>query len=316
MIAVDHLSKAFGSTIAVRDVSFHAAAGEAIGLLGPNGSGKTTIMRTLAGYFPPTDGRVSVDGIDVARDPLRARARTGYLPENAVWYPDMRVRQFLEFCADVRRLDGPRRQARLAAVTDGCGLGDVQRRLIGHLSKGYRQRVGMAQAILHEPAVLILDEPTVGLDPHQVVEIRQLIRDLRGRTTVLLSTHILSEVSSTCDRVVIINRGRVLAENSAAGLMREQQRGERTLLRVEGPVAQVAAALRGLAGVDRVEVEPADDGAARLVVSTANGVPAPAALAAAIVGRGWGLVELRPLTMTLEDLYVRLIATAQDAPAA
>jgi ABC-2 type transport system ATP-binding protein len=314
MIAVDHLSKEFGRTVAVCDVSFHAGAGEAIGLLGPNGSGKTTIMRTLSGYFPPTAGRVSVDGVDVGREPLRARARVGYLPENAVWYPDMRVRQFLEFCADVRRLAGARRHARLAAVTDGCGLRDVQQRLIGHLSKGYRQRVGIAQAILHEPAVLILDEPTVGLDPRQVVEIRQLIRELRGRTTVLLSTHILSEVASTCDRVVIINRGRVLAENSAEALMREQQRGERTLLRVDGPVAQVVAAVRGLAGVERVEAEPQDGGPVRLIVTTTGGVPAPAALAAAIVTRGWGLVELRPLTMSLEDLYVRLVAPAEDAP--
>src|SRR6185369_659559 len=235
--------------VAVCDVSFRGGDGEAIGLLGPNGSGKTTIMRTLAGYFPPTSGHVSIDGIDVGRDSFAARARVGYLPENAVWYPDMRVRQFLEFCADVRRLRGTVRQTRLAAVLEGCSLTDVQSRLIGHLSKGYRQRVGIAQAILHEPAVLILDEPTVGLDPRQVIEIRELVRALRGRTTVLLSTHVLSEVSPVCDRVVIMNRGRVVAEDSAAALVREQERGERTLLRVEGPAAQVVAVLRALPGV-------------------------------------------------------------------
>jgi len=314
MIDVEHLTKEFGRTIAVRDVSFHGDDGEVIGLLGPNGSGKTTIMRTLAGYFPPTAGRASVDGIDVGRDPQRARARVGYLPENAVWYPDMRVRQFIEFCADLRHLRGAPRRARLAAVLERCGLADVQQRLIGHLSKGYRQRVGVAQALVHEPAVLILDEPTVGLDPRQVVEIRELIRDLRGRTTVLLSTHILSEVSSVCDRVVIIDRGRVVAEDSAAGLARAQQRGERTLLHVDGPPAQVAAALRALPGVANVEVETVV-GAARFTVTTTGGQPAPATLAALVVGHSWGLIELRPLAMSLEDLYVRLVAPPDHPPA-
>ncbi len=315
MIAVEHLTKEFGRTVAVRDVSFRGGDGEAIGLLGPNGSGKTTIMRTLAGYFPPTSGHVSIDGIDVGRDALAARARVGYLPENAVWYPDMRVRQFLEFCADVRRLRGALRRDRLAAVLDGCGLSDVQNRLIGHLSKGYRQRVGIAQAILHEPAVLILDEPTVGLDPRQVVEIRQLVRSLRGRTTVLLSTHVLSEVSPVCDRVVIMNRGRVVAEDSAATLVREQERGERTLLRIEGPAAQIVAALRALPGVERVELDGSADRIASVIVSTQGAPPAPA-LAAAVIAHGWGLVELRPLAMTLEDLYVRLVGAAEQPPAA
>jgi ABC-2 type transport system ATP-binding protein len=315
MIAVEHLTKEFGRTTAVRDVSFRAADGEVIGLLGPNGSGKTTIMRTLAGYFPPTTGRVSVDGIDVGRDAQRARARVGYLPESAAWYPDMRVQQFIEFCADLRRLRGAGRRARISAVFDRCGLADVRHRLIGHLSKGYRQRVGIAQALVHEPAVLILDEPTVGLDPRQVVEIRELIRDLRGRTTVLLSTHILSEVSSVCDRVVIIDRGRVVAEDSAAGLARAQQRGERTLLRVDGPPAQVAAALRALPGVAQVDVETGD-GAAQFTVTTTGGQPAPATLAATVVGRHWGLIELRPLSVSLEDLYVRLVASPDQPPAA
>jgi ABC-2 type transport system ATP-binding protein len=315
MIAVEHLRKVFGRTVAVRDASFHAAAGEAIGLLGPNGSGKTTIMRTLAGYFPPTTGQVRVDGVDVAREPLRARERVGYLPENAVWYPDMRVGQFLEFCADVRRLSGAARRERLAAVLDGCGLLDVEQRLIGHLSKGYRQRVGIAQAVLHEPAVLILDEPTVGLDPRQAVEIRQLIRQLRGRTTVLLSTHILGEVSSVCDRIVIINRGTVIAENSAEVLAREQQRSERTWIRIAGPAAQIAAALRAVAGVERVDIDAEAEGTVCLVVSTAHGAAAAPALAAAVVQRGWGLEELRPLTMSLEELYVRLVTPSEERAA-
>ena len=312
VIRAQGLVKRYGGTVAVDHIDFDVHAGEIVGILGPNGSGKTTIMRTLAGYFPPTSGRASVDGVDVGREPLRARERVGYLPENAVWYPDMRVRQFLEFCADVRHLRGATRRVRLAAVLEGCGLADVEHRLIGQLSKGYRQRLGIAQAVIHEPAVLILDEPTVGLDPRQVVEIRQLIRELRGRTTVLLSTHILSEVSSVCDRIVIINRGRLVVENTAAALVREQQRGERTLLRVDGPAAQVAAALRALAGVERVEHEAHDSGGARLLVSTAAGVPSAAALAAAVVNGGWGLLELRPLAMSLEDLYVRLVVPHEE----
>jgi ABC-2 type transport system ATP-binding protein len=228
----------------------------------------------------------------------------------------MRVRQFLEFCADVRRLRGRARRERLEAVLEGCGLGDVQHRLIGHLSKGYRQRVGIAQAIVHEPAVLILDEPTVGLDPRQVVEIRQLVRTLRGRTTVLLSTHILSEVASLCDRIVIIDRGRVLAENSAAALAREQQRGERILLRVAHAPGPVAAALRAEVGVERVDIEPSEGEAARLIVTTSGGSAPSAALAAVVVAHGWGLIEIRPLSMSLEDLYVRLVAPADGAPTA
>jgi ABC-2 type transport system ATP-binding protein len=316
VIDVEHLTKEFGRTTAVRDVSFHAGDGEVIGLLGPNGSGKTTIMRTLAGYFPPTSGRVSVDGIDVGRDAQRARARIGYLPEHAACYPDMRVEQFIDFCADLRGLRGTRRRERVSAVRERCGLAEVQHRLIGQLSKGYRQRIGIAQALVHEPAVLILDEPTVGLDPRQVVEIRELIRDLRGRTTVLLSTHILSEVSSVCDRVVIIDRGRVVAEDSAAELARTQQRGERTLLRVAGPAAPIAAALRALAGVTQVDVQSVAGDVSQYVVSTTGGAPAPSVLAAMVVGNGWGLVELRPLSMSLEDLYVRLVAPSVTPPAA
>jgi ABC-2 type transport system ATP-binding protein len=306
MIAVSDLTKTFGRVEAVRGVSFHAAAGEAIGLLGPNGSGKTTIMRMLTGYFPPTSGRVEVAGIDVERESLRARGQVGYLPEQSTWYPDMRVREFLDFCADARRLRGARRRARLEAVVAQCGLGDVRRRLIGHLSKGYRQRVGIAQALLHEPAVLILDEPTVGLDPRQVVEIRGLVRALRGRTTVLLSTHILSEVAAVCDRVVILDRGRVVAEDRAEALARAGEAGERLLVRVQGPADAVLAALSALPEAARVEHRPSRDGTVHAVVTARPGVALAPAVAAALVGRGWGVAELRAETVSLEELFVRL----------
>ncbi|MDX2166995.1 MAG: ABC transporter ATP-binding protein [Deltaproteobacteria bacterium] len=306
MIEVAHLTKRFGQRTAVEDVSFHADAGEAVGLLGPNGSGKTTIMRTLVGYFPPSSGRVVVAGVDVGADPLRAQAQLGYLPETATWYPELRVGEFLGLCADVRRLRGAARRARLDAVRAGCGLAEVDRRLIGTLSKGYKQRVGLAQALLHEPAVLILDEPTVGLDPRQMVEMRALVRTLRGRTTVLLSTHILSEVATTCDRVVIIDRGRLVAEDRADALARTAQQAQRLLVRVVGPAGEVAAALAGLAELSAVEPQPSDDGSVHLVATVRPGAAAAGAVAGLVLRRHWRLEEIRVLTPSLEELFVRL----------
>ena len=316
MISVEHLSKQFGATRAVRDVSFQVRRGEVVGLLGPNGSGKTTILRILGGFFPPTAGRAVVAGIDVVVDSERARRYTGYLPENVVLYPDMRVDEFLDFCADVRGLRGSRRRERLTAVVHDCGLGEVRRRMIGQLSKGYRQRVGLAQALLHEPAVLILDEPTVGLDPRQIVEIRSLIGALRGSTTVLLSSHILSEVATTCQRVVIIDRGRVVAQDTTEGLTRRLEGGERTFVRVEGPREAVLATLRAVPGVDRVDENGVGDGQPGFVAHSHSGESVRRAIAVAVVGHGWGLVEVRPLALTLEDLFVRLVADDQAAPSA
>jgi ABC-2 type transport system ATP-binding protein len=307
VITVERLVKEFGSIRAVDDVSFDVGPGEALGLLGPNGSGKTTIMRTLAGFFPPTSGNVRVAGTDVARETLTARQRIGYLPESAVLYPDMRVDQFLGFCADVRGLRGPARTARLDEIARACGLSTVRRRLIGKLSKGFRQRVGLAQALLHEPEVLILDEPTVGLDPEQVIEIRHLIRSLRGRSAVLLSTHILPEVSSVCERVVIIDRGRLVVQDTSEGLTRALQRDERTLIRSQGPPGEIDEALRAVPGVEEVERQ-SGPGAPTFVVHThGDGERVRAAIARVLVGRGWSLLEMRPIIMTLEELFVRLV---------
>lgn len=307
MITVEHLTKEFGDLRAIDDVSFEVERGEIIGLLGPNGSGKTTIMRVLTGFFPPTAGRAAIGGIDVTENTVAARAKVGYLPENVVLYPDMRVGQFLEFCADVRGLRGQLRSRRLAAVIEDCGLSQVRRRLVGKLSKGYRQRLGLAQALLHEPEVLILDEPTIGLDPRQIVEIRSLIRALRGRTTVLLSTHILPEVATTCDRVVIIDRGRIVAQDSAGVLTREAQGSDRILLRVDGPPAAVLAVLRAVEGVDRVELDNGQDSLPLFIAHARAGDAACAAMAAAVVNHGWGLLEVRPLPLSLEDVFVRLV---------
>lgn len=308
MIAVERLSKDFGRTSAVRDVSFRVERGQVIGLLGPNGSGKTTIMRILTGFFPPSSGRAWVAGLDVSKAGLATREKVGYLPENAVFYPEMRVRHFLEFCADVRRLRGPRRRSRLQSVVETCGLGTVRDRLIGNLSKGFRQRVGLAQALLHEPAVLILDEPTVGLDPNQIIGIRSLIHSLRGDTTVLFSTHILSEASAICDRVVILNRGRLVVEDTAEALSRGLQSNEQTFLRVDGPAGVVLETLRALPGIERVEPETSVPGeVASFVVYSSLGDLARANVAGAVVGQGWGLIEMRPVSITLEELFLHYV---------
>ena len=312
MIAVEDLRKEFGAIRAVDGVSFDVGAGEVVGLLGPNGSGKTTIMRVLTGFFPPTSGRVRVAGFDVSSDALAARERVGYLPENAVLYPDMRVGEVMAFAADVRRLRGPRRAARIEDVVRSCGLTAVRSRLVGKLSKGFRQRVGLAQALLHEPEVLILDEPTVGLDPAQIIEIRNLIAGLRGRTSVLFSTHILPEASAVCERVVIIDRGRLIAEDTAEGLLRALQGDERTFAAVDGPADAVLAALRAVPGVERVE-ERAGPAIPEFVIHARDGAAVRPALAAEIVARGWKLCELRPVSMTLEELFVRVIGERRAA---
>jgi ABC-2 type transport system ATP-binding protein len=319
MIELDHLAKHFGATRAVDDVSFRVERGAIIGLLGPNGSGKTTIMRVLTGFFPPTTGRARIAGYDADQDSLELRRIIGYLPESVVLYPDMRVLRFLQFCADVRRMTGARRRQRIDAVMHDCGLREVANQLIGTLSKGYRQRVGLAQALLHEPEVLILDEPTVGLDPRQIIEIRGLVRALRGRTTVLLCTHILPEVSMTCERVVIIDQGRIVAEDTAEALTRQVAGADRTLVRVDGPADQVCAVIAAVHGVQRVELSGGGslagggNGTCEVIAHCTAGEPVRKAIAAAIVGRGWGLVEVRPLALSLEDLFVRLVTREERA---
>jgi len=311
MIEVARVSKDFGGTSALREVTFSVERGAITGLLGPNGSGKTTLMRILAGFFPPTTGQVRVAGCDAAQQALALRRKIGYLPENVVLYPEMRVRRFLEFCADVRGLERRRRTQCLERVVLDCGLQEVSNRRMGTLSKGYRQRVGLAQALLHEPEVLILDEPTVGLDPGQVVEFRGLIRALRGHKTVLLSTHIVPEIDLTCDRVIIIDRGRIVAEDSTQALSRRIGGTQRTVLRVEGPAEAIGDRLRRLPGVDRVEAlqgkDAGDSGVAEFMVFSRAGEAVPKAIAAAVVAQGWGLIEVRPSPPGLEELFVRLV---------
>jgi ABC-2 type transport system ATP-binding protein len=307
VIAVQGLVKDFGATRAVNGVDFTVRAGEIMGLLGPNGSGKTTIMRVLTGFFPPTEGHVTIDGLDVEEHSLAVRERIGYLPENVVLYPDLTVRRFLTFCAEVKGIPSGARRRRLDEVMEACGLTEVAGKLIGKLSKGYRQRVGIAQAVIHRPQVLVLDEPTVGLDPRQIVDIRTLIKSLGGTTTILLSTHILPEVSMTCERVIIIDYGRIIAEDTAEGLTRRLQGSHETRARIAGPRLAVIDALRGIPGIDDVREEPPTDGTVVAIVRSSLGDETRRALAELVVGRGWGLLEVRPLPMSLEDLFVRLV---------
>ena len=310
MISVEHLTKFYGSTRAVDDVSFSVAAGEVAALLGPNGSGKSTVMRCLIGYFSPTTGRLRVGGVDVAERPVAARRQVGYLPEQVMLYPDLTVRRYLAFVAEVKGIPGASRRRAVADVLGQCSLDDVANRHTGKLSKGYRQRVGLAQALLGDPEVLVLDEPTVGLDPVQTVEMRRLIQALRGRT-VLLSTHILSEAAAVCSRVVILSRGRLVAEDTADGLAHRIGGLGHLTVRVEGPADDVTTALAALPGVAHVTARPPDGGPGLLFTMT---VPDPLAvqrqLGAAIQARGWVLLELRSDAPSLEDLFVRLVDRA------
>ena len=312
MIEVNELTKYFGKIRAVDRVSFSVKRGDVVGLLGPNGSGKTTLMRILTGFFPPTSGRASIGGCDVQTDSLGVRRRLGYVPEHVVLYPELPVRRFLAFVADVKGVERHLQRARVDEFMAACGLDEVAGRLIGKLSRGYRQRVAIAQALLNDPEVLILDEPTVGLDPRQTVEVRSLIRTLGSMRTVLISSHILPEVSLLCGRVIIVDGGRVVAEDTAAALARRVEGATRTLIRVEGPPDVVAQALRTLDGIERVD--PASEGtsdAARagtaFVVVSSDGETARREIATLVVQRGWGLLEVRPLEPSLEELFVRLL---------
>jgi ABC-2 type transport system ATP-binding protein len=308
VIEASNLTKDYGRFRAVDDVSFRIEQGEIVGLLGPNGSGKTTIMRMLTGFFAPTSGTCSLGGVDMAVHPREARRRIGYLPERVALYPDMTVEGFLAFIAKVRGVEG-RVESAVGDAMDVCGLTTMARRHIGKLSKGYRQRVGIAQAIIHQPQVLILDEPTVGLDPRQIVEIRALIRTLAGLATVLLSTHILPEVSVTCRRVLILDHGKVIAQDSVEALTEKTAGRGETLVRVRGAEAQVLAAVGAVPGIDGVDVaERHGDGTLTLTVLSRRGGSIRPDIARLLVERGFAVDEISPRLMSLEDLFVDILA--------
>jgi gliding motility-associated transport system ATP-binding protein len=306
VIEVEHLTKRYGTVTAVDDISFRVNKGEILGFLGPNGAGKTTTMRVLTGYMPATDGRAVVAGYDVFDQPLEAKRRTGYLPETPPLYPDMTVREYLEFVAKIKGVAPKDRKSRVDAVLARTWIGDMASRECGKLSKGYRQRVGLAQALIHNPEVLILDEPTAGLDPKQIIETRRLIKELAGDHTIILSTHILPEVSETCQRVVIINKGKVVAVDTPDNLMHRLRGSDTMFVHIDGGrVSEAREALERIAGVTRVA--PADSGAdGAFEVACAQGHDVRRELARAVVSGGWGLLELRPMRMSLEEIFLSL----------
>ena len=313
MIEVQHLCKKYGPFTAVDDVSFRAESGEILGFLGPNGAGKTTTMRIITGYMPATDGKATVAGFDVFEQPLEAKRRTGYLPETPPLYPDMTVREYLTFVAKIKGVHTHVRD-RVEEVMKKTWVADMASRHCSKLSKGYKQRVGLAQALIHEPEVLVLDEPTAGLDPKQIIETRQLIRELAGTHTIVLSTHILPEVAQTCQRVVIINKGKVVAVDTPDNLTARLRGSETMLLQVHAPGADVAGALAGVEGVTRAQGTTGDSGVVTVEVDSERGRDVRRELAATVVTRGWGLLELRPMRMSLEDIFLSL--TTEDVSGA
>ena len=313
MIRVDKVTKYFGSFPAVVDLSFQVEPGEILGFLGPNGAGKSTTMKIITGFMPPSSGKVAVAGHDIVEESLEARRHIGYMPESVPLYTDMTVEDYLGFMGRIRGMSGGRLGRRVGDVIDICNLGEYTSSLIGKLSKGFRQRVGVAQAILHEPDVLVLDEPTIGIDPIQVVETRQLIRSLGGEHTLIVSTHILPEVSMICERVIIIHEGQIVAVDSPQNLASRLTGVERVQLDVKGPQKAVARTLRTVGGVQNVTRQASGGGGVSTYeVEARQGTEVRAQLASAVVGEGWDLLRLEAISMTLEDVFLQL--TAEEVP--
>jgi len=311
MIRVAHLTKHYPGRVAVDDVSFEVGPGEIVGFLGPNGAGKSTTMRILSGYLPATGGSARVAGYDVNAHPLEVRRRIGYLPENCPLYPEMRVDEYLRFRARLKGVPHRHLRSRIGEVKELCGVADVGRRVIGQLSKGYRQRVGLAESLIHDPELLILDEPTIGLDPHQIRLVRGLIADLAKRHTILLSTHILSEVEMTCQRVLIINKGHIVASDTPAQLRTRLRGGVQIVAEIRGPAAEVEAALRGLPGVEAVTVASGDPWS-RFDLRCARDTDLRASVFDLVAQRGWALRELHAEPVSLEDIFVALTRSEEQ----
>ena len=306
MIEVQNLTKRYGRVTAVNDVSFRVERGEILGFLGPNGAGKTTTMRILTGYMPATEGKAIVAGFDVFDQPIEAKRRTGYLPETPPLYPDMSVSEYLDFVAKIKGVPSGDRRTRVDYVMGRTRITDMAARLCGKLSKGYKQRVGLASALIHNPDVLILDEPTAGLDPKQIIETRELIKELAGNHTIILSTHILPEVAQTCQRVVIITKGHVVAIDTPDNLTARLRGSETMYLQVDANGADVSSALTRVPGVTRVVESDRRDGAVGYEVDSESGRDVRRDLARAVISSGWGLLEMRPMRMSLEDVFLSL----------
>ena len=322
MIKVEGLTKRYARTVAVDNISFEVEKGQIVGFLGPNGAGKTTTMRVLTCFLPPTTGTANVAGFDVLENPLEVKKRIGYLPETPPLYPEMEVDEYLNFVGKLKGISSADIKSRVDDVTGKCALGDVRSKLIGKLSKGYRQRVGIAQAIIHNPEVLILDEPTSGLDPKQIIEIRDLLKALSPDHTIILSTHILSEVEHSCERVIIISQGRLVAIDSVANLTNRLRGSEAVALEVEAAAGQPAPGdvqlrLEQVSGVSRVVAKEPKDGHLVFEVESLQGRHIRADLARTVVQAGWNLSELRSVGLSLEDIFLQLTASEKkDEPKA
>ncbi|MBP8952033.1 MAG: ATP-binding cassette domain-containing protein [Armatimonadetes bacterium] len=305
MIQVEGLTKYYGPVPAIMDVSFRVEKGEIVAFLGPNGAGKTTTMRILTGFMPATLGTARIAGIDVYEDSIEARRHIGYMPETTTLYTDMRVHQYLRYCGKLQGMRKPELADRLDLVMDQCGLSERRDAIIGTLSLGFRQRVGLAQALIHNPDVLILDEPTVGLDPNQIMEVRQLIKNLAGQHTVMLSTHILPEAQMTCERVIIINHGKIVAEDTPENLTAQIREVETIVVEVATDDGSVPRLLQDIPEVSSVRRLP-DESRNAYLVDTRLGTDIRSQIAEFVVGKGWGLLELRPVEMSLEDVFRQL----------
>lgn len=318
MIEVEHLSKIYGATHAIKDVTFSVEKGEILGFLGPNGAGKTTTMRILTGYLPATSGTARIAGFDVHENSMAVRKRIGYLPETPPLYPDMAVEGFLHFVARIKGVSAGDRPKRVESAMARCNLLEKRHVLIRKLSKGFRQRVGIAQAIVHDPPAIILDEPTVGLDPRQIIDVRHLIKSLAGEHTIILSTHILPEVSMTCNRVAIINRGEVVATNTPGQLMEELIGGSGYELEVEGNLEPVQTRLQTLTGVKLVEQISntyLPENRHKIRITLEPGTELGRDIAAIVVGTGAGLYEMKRIQATLEDVFLQLTTEEKVAEA-
>ena len=315
MIDVEHLSKVYGSTSAIADVTFSVEPGEILGFLGPNGAGKTTTMRILAGYLPATSGTAKVAGFEVHKDSMAVRQRIGYLPESPPLYPDMTVEGYLSFVAQIKGVNAGDRPQRIQSALTRCNLLEKRKTIIRKLSKGFRQRVGIAQAIVHDPPVIILDEPTVGLDPRQIIEVRNLIKNLAGDHTVILSTHILPEVSMTCSRVAIINHGQVVATNTPESLMTQLMGGSGYELEVEGDFESVQRCLQAVQGVTAIEPMLTDllpQNRLKIKVVSGSEMELGSEIATALVSHQLGLYEMRRVQASLETVFLQL--TTEETP--
>jgi len=320
MITVKELTKRYARTTAVDHISFEVAKGQIVGFLGPNGAGKTTTMRILTCFMPPTSGTATVAGFDVLEQPMEVKKRIGYLPETPPLYPEMETAEYLKFVGQLKGLSGAELQKRIDYVCERCAVVDVKNRLIGKLSKGYRQRVGLAQAIIHNPDVLVLDEPTAGLDPKQINETRDLIKDLAGSHTIILSTHILPEVEQTCEQVIIINKGKLVATDSVRNLQARARGAESMVLEVGGrngslEPASVQQKLERVSGVSRVVCKQQVDSRAVFEIESQKGRLVRGDLARAVVESGWDLNELRPAAMSLEKVFLQLTGKDKEAAA-